>query len=84
MVLRAARQLIKAQVPSRRVKKALTLLRGRLDGKPLSAFRLDLAGGQVVVREGDWLWEPESGQGHFDFDASATPSGEVSHQLWSA
>ncbi|MDJ0655624.1 MAG: tetratricopeptide repeat protein [Xanthomonadales bacterium] len=72
VVLRAARELIRSQVPSRRVKKALALLRGRLDGKPLSAVRLHLAGGQVLVREGDWLWEPETGQGQFNFEPSGS------------
>lgn len=74
VVLRAAGELIQSDVPSRRVKKALARLRTRLEGKPLSAVRLQLTGGQVLVQEDDWLWEPDSGQGQLNFDAApATP-----------
>ncbi len=76
-LLKAAKNLLEADVPSRRAFAALTKLKDRLveSGKPLSAMRISAAGGAVVVRDGDALWNAETGQGHLPF--AAEPLGEV-------
>ena len=76
-LLKAAKNLLEADVPSRRAFAALTKLKDRLieSGKPLSAMRISAAGGAVVVRDGDALWNAETGQGHLPFGAEAF--GEV-------
>ncbi|HEY0782912.1 MAG TPA: tetratricopeptide repeat protein [Thermoanaerobaculia bacterium] len=68
ILLRAAKGLIAARVPSRRIQKALAKLRQQLpDGRPLSGVRISARGQEVVVRDGGELWLPESGQALFDF-----------------
>jgi tetratricopeptide (TPR) repeat protein len=53
IVLRAARALIEAKVPRRRIRRALDDLRRRLpDEVPLSGLSISAVGEQVVVREG--------------------------------
>ena len=66
--LRTARGLMSARVPSKRIRRALRSLRDRLpDGRPLTAVRIALEGGRIVVEEGTRRWQPESGQILFDF-----------------
>ena len=68
--LRVVKGLATSRVPPRRVTLALRRLRQQLpDGSPLSGVRLAAQGSQVVVRERDHVWSPESGQYWFDFDA---------------
>ncbi len=68
ILLRTAKELRQAGVSPRRVRNALFDLREALpEGRPLSAVRIGAAGGRVVVREGDAVWSPESGQLQFDF-----------------
>lgn len=75
ILLRSARELRQAGVSPGRVRKALVDLRETLpEGRPLSAVRVGAAGGRVVVRDGDAVWSPESGQLQFDF-AVAEPAG---------
>lgn len=74
VILRAARELIAGGLPARRVKRSLSRLKDRLSGnRPLSALSLGAAGDQIVVREGNGLWEIDSGQGQLDFDHAAAP-----------
>ena len=66
--LRTAGGLAEAGLKPSRIRRALTRLRGRLpDGRPLTAVRLAVEGGRVVVEEGARRWQPESGQILFDF-----------------
>ena len=68
VLLRTAVGLLKARVPARRVKRALgELLRQLPAERPLSGVRIAAVGGRVVVREGDSVWQPESGQLQFAF-----------------
>ena len=73
-LLRSARELLNADVPSYRVKKALETLQRQLPaGRPLSALNLAALGGTVVVRENRGTWEPTSGQLHLDLPDRGPP-----------
>jgi tetratricopeptide (TPR) repeat protein len=63
IVLRTAQSLVTAQVPARRINKALKSLRAKLpETMPLSGLSIGAVGEQVVVREGGSRWQAESGQ----------------------
>jgi len=67
--LRAAHGLLRAQVPPRRVQRALAELTRQLPpDRPLSGVRIYADGRHVVVRDGRTTWQPESGQIVFTFD----------------
>lgn len=69
VLLRTAHRLRTAQVPSRKLLRALARLKlGLPDQLPLSGVRLTAVGRDVVVREGRLQWEAESGQLLMDFD----------------
>ena len=71
-VLRAAANLLGANVSVNRVTRTLSLLREQLpDGRPLSAVRLIVTGQRVIVKDRLASWEPASGQGALDFDVQA-------------
>jgi tetratricopeptide (TPR) repeat protein len=71
VVLRTARGLVEAQVPTRRVRQALARLKDQLpSGRPLTAVRILADGNRVVARDGDELWNPESGQVLLDFEVA--------------
>ncbi len=71
VLLRTARELMRARVPPRKLWRALRSLKRQLpQGQPLTALRVSAQGDQVVVRERDALWHPESGQASFDFSVS--------------
>jgi tetratricopeptide (TPR) repeat protein len=68
VLLRTAKGLIDAKVPSRRINKALQALASQLPtDKPLSAVRVQIDGDRVIVRDSNNSWEPESGQTLLDF-----------------
>jgi tetratricopeptide (TPR) repeat protein len=63
VLLRAARRLVDAEVPIRRVRRALESLRDQLPvGRPLSALRLSARGSHVLVEDERGTWEADSGQ----------------------
>lgn len=68
VLLRTAVGLVSDRLPALRVRRALRKLRDRHPGQPLSGVQLAAAGSSVVVRDGDVVWSPESGQTLFDFD----------------
>jgi len=71
VLLRAAKGLVSAQVPSRRVRQALARLKHQLpNGRPLSAVRILADGKRVIARDGREIWNPESGQALLDFEVS--------------
>jgi tetratricopeptide (TPR) repeat protein len=75
VLLRAARELLDAEVPMRRVKHALQTLREQLPaGRPLSAVHFTAVGERIVARDADTLWEPASGQ--IILDVSGAGTGE--------
>lgn len=68
VLLRTAHGLAQARVSPRRVKRALNeLLRQLPPERPLSGVRISAAGGRVVVRDRESVWQPESGQFLLDF-----------------
>jgi tetratricopeptide (TPR) repeat protein len=71
VVLRAARDLA-AQLPARRVKRALRRLREQLpQGRGLAGVRITVEGDDVVVRDGGAAWKPVSGQALLALDVTA-------------
>ncbi len=68
ILLRTAGELSAAKIPSRKVKRVLERLRVQLpQGRSLTGVRIAADGERVVVRDGDAVWNPESGQALFDF-----------------
>ncbi|WP_420992184.1 tetratricopeptide repeat protein [Cupriavidus sp. 30B13] len=68
VMLRTAHSLRAANIPSRRIVRALARLQAsRGDGQPLSGVRVSAVGNQVAVREGGLQWQAESGQLLMDF-----------------
>lgn len=68
VLLRTAKGLGDAKVPTRRINKALQALARQLPtDKPLSAVRVQIDGDRVIVRDSNNRWEPESGQTVLDF-----------------
>lgn len=63
IVLRTAQALAAANIPHRRIARALKTLRSRLpDAMPLSGLSIGAIADQVVVREGASRWHAETGQ----------------------
>ncbi|HXQ23155.1 MAG TPA: tetratricopeptide repeat protein, partial [Candidatus Acidoferrales bacterium] len=80
VLLRAGHGLLKAAVPARRVRRALTELARQLPpDRPLSGIRIYADGRQVVARDGHAAWQPDSGQIVFTFalDELAHRAGAV-------
>ena len=80
VLLRTARELLDSEVPARRVKSAIEALRAQLPvGRPLSAVRISASGDRIFVRDGERVWEPDSGQLQMDLTVeeaagAATPA----------
>lgn len=70
VLLRAARDLC-ASLPAKRVRRALRSLSSRLPrGLDLAALRIFSDGNEIVVRDGESTWNPESGQTLLDFEVA--------------
>ena len=68
VILRAAKELCAARIPTRRVRVALKKLRRDLPrGRSLAELRIVAEGDRIVVSDGDTAWNPESGQVSIDF-----------------
>jgi len=71
IILRAARALMQANIPRRRVRRSLGQLRDRLpEAVPLSGLAICAVGDQVVVREGANHWQADDGQYLLGFEVS--------------
>jgi len=71
VILRTAKGLVAAHIPSRRIRRALKQLRQQLPrGRSLAELRIAAEGDRVVVSDGETAWNPESGQTHLDFAVS--------------
>ena len=71
IILRAARALMEANIPPRRVRRSLGQLREHLPpAVPLSGLAICAVGEQVVVREGASHWQAEDGQYLLGFDVT--------------
>jgi len=74
-VLRAARELLDAEVPARRIRQTLEALRSQLPpGRPLSAVHLSAVGSRVLVREENRAWEADTGQLEMALEAAEPTS----------
>src|SRR5438128_2462519 len=71
VILRTAKALVAARIPTRRIRRALKQLRQQLPrGRSLAELRITAEGDRIVVSDGDTAWNPESGQTHLDFVVS--------------
>ena len=71
VLLRTAKALLAAHIPSRRIRIALQNLHAQLpQGQPLTAVRISAQGHHVVARDGGEAWHPESGQTLLDFEVA--------------
>jgi tetratricopeptide (TPR) repeat protein len=71
VLLRAAKGLVEAGVPARRVREALAGLRQTLPlGRPLAGLRISAEGARIVVRDGAEAWDAVSGQSVLDFQVA--------------
>lgn len=68
VLLRTAKGLTAARIPSERIRRALRTLRKQLPrGRSLSEVRITAEGGEIVVHDRGAAWSPESGQLQLDF-----------------
>lgn len=80
--LRVVKNLSTARVSPRRMRRALRSLRERLPhDRPLSGLRLRAEGREILVREAEYLWSPESGQCAFDFEPARPAPAAVALPL---
>jgi len=71
IILRAARALMQANIPRRRIRSSLGQLRERLpEAVPLSGLAICAVGDRVVVREGTNHWQADDGQYLLGLDVS--------------
>ena len=71
--LRATTRLLETDIPRYRVHRALRGLRRQHPReRPLSEVRLTVTGGGIRAHDGISVWDPESGQVHFDFAGEST------------
>lgn len=71
VLLRAAKGLLAARIPARKVRRALGRLKRQLPrGRPLSGVRISACGERILVRHDATIWDAESGQAHFNFDVA--------------
>ena len=80
VLLRTAKGLQAANVPPRRLRAALRRLRQQLpQGQPLSAVQIEAHGDRIVVRRGETVWNPESGQSEFNFGVAELAEKAAPH-----
>jgi tetratricopeptide (TPR) repeat protein len=71
ILLRTAKELINSGIHQSRINRTLLSLQRRLPGnRSLSSLRITGDAGVVVIREQDQVYNPESGQIHFNFTIS--------------
>lgn len=71
VILRTAKELLGAGVRRSRINRSLLTLQRRLPtNRPLTSLRISGEGGDVVIREQDQMYNPESGQLHFNFSVA--------------
>ena len=72
VLLRTAHRLRAANIPPRKVLRALARLKATLPQElPLTGLRITAVGSDVAVRDGALQWEAESGQLLMDFDVAS-------------
>jgi tetratricopeptide (TPR) repeat protein len=71
VILRTAKGLVAAKIPTRRIRRALRRLRQELPrGRSLAELRIAADGDRIVVSDGATAWNPESGQTQLAFAVS--------------
>lgn len=71
VILRTAKELLVAGVQRSRINRSLLSLQQRLpQSRPLTSLRITGEGGNVVIRDQDQTYNPESGQLHFNFSVA--------------
>ena len=76
VLLRTAHALQSAQVPPRKILRALKRLKAQLPEElPLTGLRIVAVGAEVAVKEGDAHWHADSGQLLMDFELREDPGG---------
>ena len=71
MILRTAKGLVAARIPTRRIRLALRRLRAQLPrGRSLAELRIAADGDRIVVSDGEATWSVDSGQTQLDFAVS--------------
>src|SRR5437764_11877083 len=71
VILRTAKGLVAARIPTRRIRRALRRLRAQLPrGRSLAELRIGAEGDRIVVSDGVTTWSPESDQMQLDFAIS--------------
>ncbi len=77
MLLRTAFALQQASIPTRKILRSLTKLKGELPKElPLTGLRITAVGADIVVRDRSGQWQADSGQLLMDFEV-ATVAGSV-------
>lgn len=85
VLLRTAGELSAARVPIRRLRRVLERLREQLpEGRAITGVRITADGDRVVVRDGETVWNPESGQALFDFSVAELARKVAPYALESA
>src|SRR5437588_8767602 len=71
VILRTAKALVAARIPTRRIRRALKKLRLELPrGRSLAEVRITAEGDRIMVSDGETACNPESDQTHLDFAVS--------------
>jgi tetratricopeptide (TPR) repeat protein len=71
VILRTAKALVAARIPTRRIRGALRKLRHELPrGRSLAELRIVAEGDRILVSDGAAVWNPESAQLRLDFAVS--------------
>src|SRR5437867_43395 len=71
VILRTAKGLVAARIPTRRIRRALRRLRTELPrGRSLAELRITAEDDRIVVSDGESTWSPESDQMQLDFAIS--------------
>jgi tetratricopeptide (TPR) repeat protein len=74
LLLRTAHALQRAEIPPRKILRALTRLSATLPAElPLTGLRITAVGAEVAVHDREGAWNPDTGQVLMDFDVA--PAG---------
>src|SRR6266498_555097 len=74
VILRTAKGLVAARIPTRRIRGALRRLRAQLPrGRSLAELRIAAEGDRIVVSDGEAPWFPECGEAQPDVAVSELP-----------
>ncbi|HEU5261348.1 MAG TPA: tetratricopeptide repeat protein [Gemmatimonadales bacterium] len=75
VILRTAKGLVAARIPTRRIRRALRRLKAQLPrGRSLAELRIAAEDDRIVVSDGEATWSPESGQMQLGFAVSELAS----------